>query len=339
MSRDAALAILTHNLGFEFPEEWVNYATTHSFARVRATAIPLCPDCGAPPTGQLGQYVYYSTLLRLRVCGACGLIWADAHLDPEVVAAHFEGTYKSREYFLRARSWIFRHLVAELDRLTPTGASVLDVGGAQGDLMHQLQRRRPDIRAVVQDLSEGSLRHAEEEFGLETLQGSLGALQSHAACYDVVVLSDVLYYEPRLADFWQVLPRLVSPGGAVVIRVPNKLLLIRLLLAWSRLRQLAGPHRLETRVRYFNPEHIYLLTRRYLASRLQRLGFDEVRVLPSPPLLSSASGWRQLLGRVLFGSAELLGAVSGGRLVLTPSMVVVGRRGYGRARGDAGGGK
>lgn len=324
-SRQAALAILRHNQGFAEPDRWVEYALGHSFSPVRATPVPACPDCGAPPGGRLGQYVHYSTLLQLLQCPACGLIWASARLDPAVIRGHFELAYKGEEYFA-ARADIFGQLAREVSRLAPAGGRVLDVGGAQGYLMHRLRQRRPDLDVVVQDLSREAVRHAREVFGLETLCGPLHQLAGHHRQYDVVVLSDVLYYEPRLPDCWRLLPPLVAPGGSVVIRVPNKLQLIRLRQAW---RRCLGGHGdadpLQDRIRHFNPDHIYLLTRRYLTRRLGQVGFGAIRVLPSPPLRPRGR-WRQGAGTLLFLAASAVARLTGGRVILTPSQVLVAAR-------------
>lgn len=324
ISPEAAFAILQQNIGFVHPEQWVDYAIQHSFRSTDATSVPNCPDCGDAPSGQLGQYVYYSTLFRLLECRSCHLIWADAHLDPHVVRTHFEANYKNRDYFRDARSSIFQHLVTEIARVSPPHATVLDFGGAQGDLMHLLKEHRPDISAVVHDISEISLRHAAEQFALPTICGDLDSLASHHGRFDVVVLSDVLYYEPRLADFWRVLPRLLTPGGSIVLRVPNKLSLIRAHQGLSRLLRFIRARGLEDKVEYFNPEHVYILSRRYLTTRLGRAGFAFVRVLPSSPLRPSASMLQRALGRILFRAAQSISLLSGGHLVLTPAMLVIG---------------
>jgi SAM-dependent methyltransferase len=272
----------------------------------------------------LGQYIYYSTLIHLRRCATCDLIWADAHLPADVLAQHFEAAYKDREYFDIGRARIFGHLAAEIDRVTPPSGTVLDIGGAQGDLMHRLRERRPDVAAVVNDLSEGATRYAAEHYGLETVTGDFRAVHARGARYDVVVLSDVLYYEPRLAEFWGVLADLLSPGGAVVIRVPNKLALIRAHQALGRLRG-ARPE-VQDKLTFFNPEHLYILDRRYLTSRLRRLGFDQVEVRASPPLVASRSPVQRALAGALFRSADAIARLSAGGLVLTPSMLVVATR-------------
>jgi SAM-dependent methyltransferase len=324
ISPEAALAILQHNLGFDCPEQWVEYAIQHAFKSTDARPVPNCPDCGDAPSGELGQYVYYSTLFRLKECGSCHLIWADAHLDPHVLKTHFEANYKSRDYFRDARLSIFRHLVKEIARVTPPRGAVLDFGGAQGDLMHLLKEFRPDVSAVVHDVSEISLRHAAEQFALPTICGDLDSLASHHGRFHVVVLSDALYYEPRIADFWRVLPRLLAPGGSIVLRVPNKLPLIRAHQRLSRWLGYSRAPKLEDNVKYFNPEHIYVLSRRYLTTRLARAGFASVRVVPSPPLRPSASMPKRAATGILFPAAQPMSLLSGRRLVLTPSMLVIG---------------
>lgn len=87
--------------------------------------------------------------------------------------------------------------------------------------MGKLTAKRPDIAAIVHDLSPTATSRAAERYGLSTLTGDADALASHPERDDLVVLSDVLYYEPTLCVlFWSVLARLIRPQGAVAIRVP-----------------------------------------------------------------------------------------------------------------------
>src|SRR5437867_6778 len=208
--REAALSILQHNVGFEVPELWVEYAIRHGFRRVKATRIVSCPDCGANARRSLAQFIYYSTLLRLVECDACGLAWVDARLDPDVLIGHFERAYKDDGYFLEARRPIFQHLASLIDRIAPVRGNVLDIGGAKGHLMHMVALRRPDLRVVVNDISESATKYAMEQFGIPTITGDVCALQREGTTYDVIVLSDVLYYEPGIATMWSLLSKLVA---------------------------------------------------------------------------------------------------------------------------------
>jgi 2-polyprenyl-3-methyl-5-hydroxy-6-metoxy-1,4-benzoquinol methylase len=318
--RAAALAVLQNNVGFDVPEMWVDYALRHGFRRVKAVTVERCPDCGGRPERSLGQFVYYSTLVRLVECGACGLAWTNVRLDPTVLMEHFESAYKDEEYFLQARRAIFDQLVGLIDTLAPSGGRVLDIGGAKGHLMHRVRRRRSDLTVVLNDLSESATNYATEHFGIPTIAGDAHAVCRDGARYDVVVLSDVLYYEPEIAVLWSVLPTLMAPRGSVVIRVPNKFHLLRATQSAKDL--LSSPRQRATQVNisFFNPEHLLLLSRRYLETRLRTLGFGDIKCLPSPLLHSSALP--NALSHGLFQFARLANAMSGGRLVTTPSMVV-----------------
>jgi 2-polyprenyl-3-methyl-5-hydroxy-6-metoxy-1,4-benzoquinol methylase len=323
--REEILEMLRHNLGFESPEAWVDYAIEHSFAKTRATAVPSCPDCGAPPGRTVGQYVYYSTLIHLRECARCFLIWADAHIDPQVLQAHFDRAYKDREYFAAARSWIFQQLARLVLEVSPPQPTVLDVGGAQGDLMNLVRQLHPGARVVVSDLSEAAVRHAREQFGLEGIAGDISSLAQRGESYDVVVLSDVLYYDPAIADVWRALRTLVRPGGHVIIRVPNKIGLIRFRQAIAGLTAGRSGTDRRTGVAHFNPAHSYILTRRYLSHRLMDAGFVEIRELTSPPLVPGR-GVLRLAARAYYRAAQALRAASGGSVILTPGMVIVAKR-------------
>src|SRR5690349_21635521 len=279
--------ILRSNLGF--PEgrtsDWAEYARSHGFKRVKAIKVARCPDCsGAPRRRALGQYVYYSSLIHLLDCCDCGLIWADGHIDPNTVRAHFEVTYKDEEYFNVSRQPIFKQLAHIIDDLTPTGGRVLDIGGAHGDLMANVVARRPDLDVVVNDISHSATRRATEKFGFATLTGDAHELARHHGRYDVAVLSDILYYEPNLRLLWTAISKLVSPQGSIVIRIPNKYRLIQLAQSWRRFAQSKREQRMQDRIPFFNPEHIFVFRQSYLRHRLAGLGFRRVTALPSPPL-------------------------------------------------------
>jgi 2-polyprenyl-3-methyl-5-hydroxy-6-metoxy-1,4-benzoquinol methylase len=282
--------VLQHNVGFDGNSRWIDYAHRHGFKPVKASRVRNCPDCSGPAGERTwGQYVYYSTLVHLLECADCGLIWADAHIDPETIKGHFEVAYKDDEYFRVARRPIFEHLTGLIDELSPQGARILDVGGARGDLMAQLVSRRPDVSVVVNDISEAATSWAAGNRGFATLRGGADELAAHQGQYDVVVLSDVLYYEAKLSVLWDALTRLVAPGGSVVIRVPNKEMLIALGQLAFRLTHDGTERELQDRTYLFNPEHVYLFRQRYLRNRLKAAGFAEVQSLPSP-LLASGSG-------------------------------------------------
>jgi Zn ribbon nucleic-acid-binding protein len=140
------LEILLNNKGFAHPERWIKYGLLHDFQRVHADELQECPDCGCSSLVVVGQYVYYSTLVNLRECVKCGLVFSDKRIDSKLVRLHFERAYKDETYFRISRRRIFEQISALADSAAVYGGSVLDIGGAKGHLLATLQRRRSTKR-------------------------------------------------------------------------------------------------------------------------------------------------------------------------------------------------
>ena len=187
--------------------------------------------------------------------------------------------------------------------------------------MGKVVARRSDLNVTINDLSKDATDWATKHFEFTTLTGGADVLAAHSKQYDVVVLSDVLYYEANLTLLRSALSRLIAHGGSIVIRVPNKSALIRLGELCGRLARGAEQTAMQSRIRFFNPEHIFIFRQRYLRNRLLGIGMQRAYVLASPLLASSRL---HRLGPTLFQLAHFANCVSGKRLVLTPSMVVVG---------------
>ena len=315
------LEILKANVGFEAaPQRWVPYARRQAFRRVGAEKLRSCPDCDGQDVAPIGQYVYYSTLCRLCRCRGCDLVFSDTRLDPTVIAQHFERHYKDESYFSRQRKTVIDQVASIIDTCAGHKASVLDIGGAKGHLMAALRARRPDLDLTVNDLSGDACDHARRHFGLRTISGPLSALQDSGVQYDVIALIDVMYYEPDLKALWAVISRRLKTGGVAVIRIPNRSWIVR---TSERAKDLClSTHRrsMTARISFFNPEHLYVLSRRYLQRPFAQLGFADARFEPAR-LIAPAPSTR--LGcSLFFALAAGIAAFSGGRIVLTPSQLI-----------------
>ena len=280
-----------------------------------------CPDCGSSESSAIGQYVYYSRLIKLRQCGVCGLVYSDTIIDPGVTRSHWDAAYKDDDYFVRSRRAIFSAIVDLIDRYVPVGGSVLDIGGAKGHLMSQVRQRRPDLRLTVNDISEISCAAAREQ-GLEALCCPLSDLQPNPDQYNCLVLLDVIYYEPDVRGMWDALQRMTAPGGLMLIRIPNKLWLIRTAAACRNLICTTNSREKQTHVPFFNPEYILAFSRRYLNRRLCEHGFESIQFLPSPMPLGRGY---DVLCRSAYSAASALRTVGGGMLVLSPSQIILSR--------------
>jgi SAM-dependent methyltransferase len=312
------LDLLRANQGFAQPDRWIEYAKSHSFKRVRATKVAMCPDCEGPQATTIGQYVYYSTLISLRMCGRCRLIYSDTRIDPAIARSHFDVAYSNEQYFQIERQRIYRQIAKEVATRASAGAAILDIGGAKGHLMATVRQCRPDVEVTLNDLSREKCEWAESHYGFRTICSSAADLSQHPDRFDLITAIDVLYYEPELARFWSGVPRLLRRGGILIVRVPNREVAIR--ASWLLLRARRRDASMCTEIRYFNPEHLYAFSRVYLIGRLRQLGFRSVQILPSARLGTG------MLGHLHHDVARVAWLLSAGRLVLTPGMLVIARK-------------
>src|SRR5687768_12471116 len=88
--------------GFD-PELWMDYAESHGFRRESAVRLVACPECNGVNKRVVGQFVYYSHLVKLLGC-ECGLYYTDVRFDGTVTDRHFDVAYKDEEYFSSRRS-------------------------------------------------------------------------------------------------------------------------------------------------------------------------------------------------------------------------------------------
>jgi hypothetical protein len=325
VEREQWLDILRHNRGFAEPERWVSYARSQGFRKVTSTTVRGCPDCGGRLSNSLGQYVYYSTLIQLRQCCDCDLGYADTHIDPEVVRSHFERAYKDEDYFRKGRTAIYRSIVELADRIAPPHGRVIDVGGARGHLLAELRRRRGDLRLTLSDISRRACDDAEATHGFSTICSSIPGLAQTSARFDLILLIDVLYYEPDIRGAWAALNEIADVSSTLLLRLPDRLRLLSLSRRLQVLLRGAGRLGRQVTIPFFNPEHVYVFSREYLRSRLESIGFGSVQFLPSRLLVGG--GIRRLGEAGYFRGASALARLSPRFSRLTPSCLVIARRG------------
>jgi 2-polyprenyl-3-methyl-5-hydroxy-6-metoxy-1,4-benzoquinol methylase len=207
-------------------------------------------------------------------------------------------------------------------------ANVLDIGGAKGHLLAALKKRRPDLHVVLNDLSKEACNYAAENFGFQTLCGDASALQASSSKYDLIIMSDVIYLEPELQKQWRGLANLLAKNGVVIIRAPNKYALIRLWQFMIRVVNGWAQPEMQDHMTFFNPEHLYVFSRRYLVTRLKELGFNQVTTIPSELLVRTQSDvWH----RLYFSLCKILCTLSRGKWILTPSVLVIAGKHDGKA--------
>jgi SAM-dependent methyltransferase len=183
--------------------------------------------------------------------------------------------------------------------------------------MREVRASRPDLHMTLSDLSTTACQEASGN-GFAVICAGIADMAELPDPFDVVVMSDVIYYEPDIPILWKILPGLVAKGGTLLLRVPNKLFLIRLSQA---LRQITPRRaRMADHVHFFNPEHAYIFTRPFLLRQLRQIGFS-AHCLPARALRKA--GWKESAATLLDLAAGSAAALSGERLIISPSLLVV----------------
>lgn len=316
------LEILKYNGGFSRPEEWILYAKQHHFTKVASQKLHRCPDCHSPNYKKIGQFIHYSNLICLNACEHCNLLYADTILEDSTIQKHFDDAYKDEHYFKEMRRYVFDEIATLVTRLAPPSGDVLDVGGAKGHLLAMIGEHRPDLQKLLNDLSPRACEWASSQFHLEVFCGRFSASEFRRT-FDVITMIDVIYYEPDLSMLWNRASLLIRDGGHLILRVPNRVTLIR---SYLKVHSVLYRSRrdLQTSIGFLNPEHIYVMSRKYLRRRLASLGFEDVVFIPSAVLVKRPSIrwlyklWHQVARLVHFGSLGLF--------TITPSLTVVARK-------------
>lgn len=319
---DHYATILKENGGFSSTDEWLNFARTHNFKKTKSKKLKKCPDCSGKKLKTFGQYIYYSNIIHVKYCLNCGLYFSNTILDYEVITRHFENTYKDEFYFSQQRNRVFNYISRIIDKHTQQNGKAIDIGGGKGHLANMVLNIRPDITMRLNDLSEQSCKFCTDTYGIESFCCNIPDLLRSNEYYNTISLIDVIYYEPKLAEMFEALEGLLVPGnGTVIIRIPNKLPPIK---AYQFLLNTFGSNKrklFQSNIKHFNPEHIYIFSLPYLRKKLRNSGFSNIRFVPSPLLTKKTR--HSFLGTLAFHVANAVARLSSGRLILTPSVIVV----------------
>lgn len=252
---------------------------------------------------------------RLLRCGACGLAFVSPRPAPADLRRHYESEYlhrsETRERLSTGKERLFRWYLERLE-----GRRLLDVGCGEGDFVALASAAGWD--AVGLELHQGAAASGAAR-GVRVYEGGPEALP--AGRFDVITLWNVLDQMPEPAVELGALLERLEPGGTLFVRVPNLAFHFAAWRAWSAV----FPGRRAPTV--FHP---LVFDGPSLARFLRAQGLGDVRVensvlteSPIPGLPTWAAGALRPLSS---GVAELLARLSGGRLLVAPSLVAWARR-------------
>jgi 2-polyprenyl-3-methyl-5-hydroxy-6-metoxy-1,4-benzoquinol methylase len=222
----------------------------------------VAPGAGAHGDLWLGEARLRSTADETIVaCRRCGLVY----VNPRVAFAPGLAPYSTAAelaYFARtraARARAFGRLLGALPRwVGEPPRALLDIGCGDG-LLLELARRR-GIAAQGSELSDALVRLVRGRLGADAIVGAPRE-DLPAARYDAIALLNVLEHVHEPGAMLQTAARLLRPGGALLVHVPN------LGGLPARLRG-ARWHQIEPL------SHLYYFTHRTLAAMLRQHGME-----------------------------------------------------------------
>ena len=271
---------------FAAPDEAVQAPAAPSIARVRYVCCPLCGGEEIPATlaADCTKHALYQPALppvmNWHECASCGHVFTEGYFDDEALDVIFAKTHQNQMvgHDMERQRPVSARMVERVARHA-AGGRWLDVGFGNGSLLFTAEEwgftpvgldLRKDNVAVLRSL--GYEAHCTP---IEMLDG--------AGRYSVVSMADVLEHMPFPKTGLIAARRLLAPGGALFLSMPNMDTMVWRLLHANKVNPYWG-----------EIEHYHNFSRRRLYALLEEHGFQPVE-------LASASvtgfAWRWLRSR------------------------------------------
>jgi len=209
----------------------------------------------------------YITGHRFEViqCGACGFAVTLPQPSGAEMATYYPAGYHGAaggRRFPGPVEWLQEALYARrvrwVESVAPARGRVLDVGCGRGLLLREFQRAGWEVRGT--EMSDGAARYPREVLKLPVEVGSLEALALPVGHFDALTLWHVLEHLPDPRVLLAEVHRVLKPGGAFLVGVPN----------------FGGWEARLARAKWFHldvPRHLTHLTRPALSRALAEAGF------------------------------------------------------------------
>ncbi|MEM7112874.1 MAG: class I SAM-dependent methyltransferase [Chloroflexota bacterium] len=236
-----------------------------------------CNLCGAQTTTPL----YVKGGLAIAQCQQCQLVYANPRLTKDEIWKRYSPDYFWQEYmpahhapngeyvaaFHQMRN---RPMLTLLEPFKGNGR-LLEVGCAAGFFLKVAADDGWEVQGL--EIMEPAVAYAREILGLDMLSGTLENASLPENSCAAVVLIETVEHLLNPAETLQEVYRILQPGGAIFIAVPNQNSIMHTLhgIDWSVLSP---------------AEHLYYFTEETMNNMLQKIGFCQVSFhwqLPNQP--------------------------------------------------------
>jgi SAM-dependent methyltransferase len=180
--------------------------------------VTTCPICASRAESVLCRVTLGpGTEYDLIRCAGCGVMFTDPMPTDAELAAFYGAAYfdfERHKFEGRGRAFARRYLAGR-----PPGR-FLDVGCATGFFLNGVRQASGwDVAGV--DIGEPAARFARSELGLDVRQGELAGAGFAPASFSFIHVSNVLEHAREPVAVLRVCRRLLAPGGALYLSIPN----------------------------------------------------------------------------------------------------------------------
>lgn len=263
-------------------------AREHELEALTPTRFVDCPLCGASEHESLFAKNGF-TFVR---CRSCDLVFVNPQLEEEAVLEQYRTAATNDLWFdvltSERQQELDRAKFTEiLDELDPYRGKLLDVGCAIGLFLHLAAERGWD--GIGLEPAARAREHAQAVYGLDLRDEELAKAGFADGSFDAVALLSVLEHATDPLALLRDCARVLRPGGALYVIVPNVESLVCRVVG-SGTRTFDGRNHLV----YFSPST--------LADALGRAGFEVVRT--STRVGSLGPAFAHMTGRAPYDGEE-----------------------------------
>ncbi|HMC32363.1 MAG TPA: class I SAM-dependent methyltransferase [Candidatus Angelobacter sp.] len=163
---------------------------------------------------------------NIAQCRSCGYVFDNPRPTLQALIGFYSkpGKYDSWLEELGPRERLWKRRLSKLQSTKKPG-SLLDVGTGIGQFLSLARNSYSEVHGT--EVSSTAVEIAKQRYGLDLFRGTIDDLATQCKTFDNITLFHVLEHVPDPKSMLNTCHSLLSPGGCLVIAVPNEVASLR----------------------------------------------------------------------------------------------------------------
>lgn len=191
-------------------------------------SLSACGVCGSR------QLTSYDSIAELVQCSDCSFVFANPRPTLRELEIYYSKPSKYEDWLSSEadRDALWARRLRKMQKTKKPG-SLLDIGAGIGQLLHHAQRHYTEVFGT--ELSDSAIEIAKSKYGLDMTKGDFDSIVFNRK-FDNISLFHIVEHVPDPRRLLEKCFSLLSPGGRVIIAVPNDLNSweVKARAAWAR---------------------------------------------------------------------------------------------------------